>query len=163
MIYFIVYLTFIPWLFFFFATCKNTIRILNKNKITKKWIKKNIFNIFRFDNLFLIGIFVYFALFYPDANQIWLVELLLFSVINLYLYFNRLHDRDNKNSNMDIDDMNIYLILILIILIPIIFYISTSNYLITYYIMFGYNFFNYIIVYISMKISDNVKGLINHG
>jgi len=39
---FIVYLTFIPWLLYFSSVCKNAIKDLKENKITKDWIKKNI-------------------------------------------------------------------------------------------------------------------------
>ena len=46
-----VYLTFIPWLLHFALISKNSLRMQQKNKLSKKWLKKNFFKIFEFDKL----------------------------------------------------------------------------------------------------------------
>ena len=93
----IVYLTFIPWLLYFSSLCNNAIKDLKENKVTKKWIKENIFKIFHFENIILFAIFIYFSAYYHNADQIWLVDVLLFSAINLYLFFNRYYDKNTRN------------------------------------------------------------------
>ena len=65
---FIVLLTFIPWFLYFASLCKSAIKDLNQ-KIDKTWIKENIFNIFHFENLILIGIFIYFSISTDKDNQ----------------------------------------------------------------------------------------------
>ena len=150
----IIYLTFIPWYLYFQSACKNALKDLNKNKITKTWIKKNFMNIFHFDNLILFAIFTFFSKNYQNANQIWLVEILLFTVINLFLYLNRFYDKNNSKDKLEIKDISIALIILLLTLIPIVFYVSTRNYLVTYYVLFGYSFFNYVIVFISKLIYE---------
>ncbi len=151
---FINYLTFIPWLLYCIALSKYAIKTVNTTKINKEWVKKNILNIFRFDSLILIAIFIYFTISYKTSKQIWLVEVLLFSAINLYLYFNSYYDKNKSNYEIDTKDLSTVLIILIIFLIPIIYFISTHNTSITYYILFAYNFFNFVIVYISKQIND---------
>ena len=158
---FLNYLTFIPWLLYFVELSRNAIKIINTNEINKEWLKKNFFNIFRFDTLILIGIFIYFMItYYHKADQIWLVEILLFSAINLYLYFNSYYDKNKTDYHIDTKDLSTILIILIIILIPLIYFVSTKNSLITYYILFGYTFFNFIIVYLAKKINDLIIKLI---
>lgn len=144
-----VYLSFIPWLIYFSSICNNAIKDLKKNKINKTWLKNNIFKIFHFQNIILFGIFVYFSIYYYKAKQIWLVEILLFAAINLYLYINHYYDKNNSDEQLSSSDLPTILIILLLVMIPIIFYISTKNRLVTYFILFGYSFFNYLIVYVA--------------
>lgn len=150
----IIFLTFIPWLFYFISISENALKDLKQNKVTKKWIKENILKIFHFENLILFGLFIYFAQNYTGANQLWLVKVLLFSVINLYLYINKFYDKNSIKDKLTTEDISTILIILLITLIPIIFYSSTKMYTTTYYIMFGYSFFNYLIVYISKILNE---------
>ncbi len=153
---FIVYITFIPWLLYFSSICKYAIKDLKSNKLTKKWLKNNIFRIFHFENIILFAIFIYFSTYYHNANQIWLVEVLLFSAINLYLFFNRCYDKNKNHAKIGTNDISTILIVMLIIIIPFIYYIAKRNHVITYYILFAYSFFNYLIVYIATKINDTI-------
>lgn len=151
---FLVYLTFIPWLLYFITLSKNTIKVLKTNKLTKEWIKSNIFNIFHFENLILFGIFIFFSIAYRSRDQIWLVDALLFSAINLYLFINTYYQKKKTNAKITNSDIPIILILIILTCIPFIFYASTHKYVIVYYILFAYIFFDYPIVYISKQIND---------
>lgn len=157
---FIVLLTFIPWFLYFTSLCKSAIQDLNTNKVTFSWLKNNIFKIFHFENLILIGIFVYFSINYYKANQIWLVEVLLFSSINLYLFFNRYYDKNNTEYKIGNKDITTILIILFIVLLTIIFYLTTNKYTITYFVLFGYSFFNYVIVYISKLINDLIYKIV---
>lgn len=157
---FIVYLTFIPWLLYFSSVCKNAIKDLKENKMTKEWIKKNIFKIFHFENIILFLIFVYFSVNYHDANQIWLVDVLLFSAINLYLFFNRYYDKNNSQNKIGTGDISTILIILLLICIPVLYFAGKNNHVITYYILFGYSFFNYFIVFVAMQLNEQIIKLV---
>lgn len=156
----VIYLTFVPWALYCMSMSKSAINDFNQNKINFYWIKKNIFKIFHFDNLILFAIFVYFSYSYPDASQIWLVEVLLFSVINIYLYMNRFYDKNRFVGKIGKDAISIILIILLIMLGPIFYYVSTKNYVFTYYLMFGYGFFNYLIVFIATLINKVILKII---
>jgi len=43
---------------------------------------------------------------------------------------------------------------------PLMYYISTHDYGITYYILFGYSFFNYLLVFIAKVINDFIIKLV---
>ena len=141
----VVVLTFIPWILYFLSSSSRTIKDFRRQKVNKQFIKENILKLFRFDNIILIGLYVYFSLTYPDADQIWLIRVLLFASINLYLLLNSIYDKKNK-GNLEKKEKNIIFMLAVLILIPIIYYAFTRRYKITYYIMFGYSFFNGILV-----------------
>lgn len=151
---FFVYLTFIPWFLYFVEIAKNFLKILSNTKVNKEWFKKNFFYLFRFDSIILFAIFIFFAKFYKDANQIMLVKILLFSAINLFLYINTLYEKHDNPNHVTPKDISTILIILLVILIPIIFYIATDQYTITYYILFAYSFFSCLIVMFSKAIND---------
>lgn len=157
---FIVLLTFIPWFLYFASLCKSAIYNLNENKITWNWIKDNIFKIFHFENLILIGLFVYFSIYHYKADQIFLVEILLFTSINLYLFINRYYDKTNIEYKIGNKDITTIFVILFITLIPIMFYLTTNREVITYFILFGYSFFNYIIVFISKFINNIIYKIV---
>ena len=141
----IVVLTFIPWILYFLSSSSRTIKDFRGQKINKEFLKENILKLFRFDNIILIGLYIYFSLTYPDADQIWLIRVLLFASINLYLLINSIYDKKNKET-LEKKEKNIIIILAVLILIPVLYYAFTRHYKITYYIMFGYSFFNGVLV-----------------
>ena len=153
----VVFLTFIPWLAYFILSTIKNIKKTRNEKMTIKYINENIFNIFRFDTIILISILIYFSLSYPKSDQIWLARVLLFATINLYLFVNRLYDKVEKKDQLNKKERNIAFLSILISLIPVIFYICTKKYQITYYIMFGLGFFNYFITIICKYILEKIK------
>lgn len=156
----IIYLTFIPWILYYSSISKNAIKDLKNKKLGFYWFKKNFFNIFHFENLILYGIFIFFATYYQSSNQIWLVDILLFSAINLYLFINCYYDKNRSTNKLVVNDLSIILIALIISLIPFVYYMSTKNYLATYYILFCFSFFNYIIVLISSLINKFIIKLI---
>lgn len=152
----VVVLTFIPWILYFLSSSSRTIKDFRRQKINKQFLKENILKLFRFDNMILIGLYIYFSLTYPDADQIWLIRVLLFASINLYLLLNSIYDKKNKDS-LEKKEKNIIFMLAVLILIPLIYYAFTRHYKITYYIMFGYSFFNGIIVLICTMLYKKFK------
>ena len=151
---FIVLISFIPWLLFFLYKCKNTLKDLKNKRVTGEWIKKNILSLFHFDNLILFAIFLFFCKIYKDSDQIYLTKILLFSSINLYLLINQFYEKKYHKTTIGVEDISTILIIIFLSLIPIIFYTITGHYTITYYIMFAYNFANFLIVFLSKIIND---------
>lgn len=155
-----ILLSFIPWLLYFFYQGRNALKDLKNNKISKEWFKTNFLNIFHLDNLILLGIFLYFSNVYHSSNQIFLTKLLLFSCINLYLFTNRYYDKNRNKNRIGAEDISTVLIIIILAFVPISFYNLTGNYTIAYYIMFGFSFFNYLIVYLAKKINDLILKIV---
>ena len=161
---FFVYLSFIPWIFYLFNMSKNALKDLKHNEPSLKWFIKNIFKIFRFDTIILLLIYIFFSYINTDASQLWLVKLLLFAGINLYLFINSYYDKNKIKEKIKTDDVSTILILLFITFIPILLFMSTEDYTISYYIMFAYSFFNYLIIYIAKKINDlTFRLVIKHG
>lgn len=151
---FFVYLSFIPWFLYYVSMCKNAMKDIKKSDVNFKWFGKSFFRIFRLDNIILFAIYLFFSFVNTDASQLWLVKLLLFSGINLYLYINSFYDKNKIREKIKTDDISTVFIILFLSLIPIIYFISTKNHTITYYIMFGFSFFNYFIAFISKIIND---------
>ena len=160
----LIYISFIPWFLYFLATTINAYKDLKTNKFNKKWLKKNFLKVFHFDNLILLGIFIFFSVYYGKSGQVWLAEVLLFGFINLYLFFNYFYyDKNKSKAKLVPTDLSPILILIIIALIPIIRYGGTKNYIIAYYLLFGLSFFNYLTVIIANFIHKLVVKLICYG
>lgn len=155
-----VNLSFIPWCLYFIALSSKSLKKINNYDINFKYIRNNFFKIIRFDNLLLVGIFTYFSLFYLESDQIRLVRILLFSVINLYLFINSFYEGKKIEDKLGKEDVTVIMIILFLMLIPMIFYLSTRRYLISYYIMFVYNFLAFFIVLFSSKINDIILSLV---
>lgn len=140
----ITLLTFIPWFLYSVSTSQRTIKkIRNKEKKTKL-INKN--------DIVLTIIFSLFTIIFYKSPQIKLVKILLFITFNIYLLLYSIYDKNNKTS-LEKKEQIILLINILFFIIPIIFYLITKYYTITYYIMFIYNILNGLLTLLSIKLS----------
>ena len=143
------YITLLPWLLFFSIYTLNAyIEIYERNKTKlKTWFHKNFWKMFRLDILLLIIIFIFFLKYKNNT-----VNIMLFFMINLYLFINSLYDIvPNKNTKKIIKQLLISFLLV--VLIPFLFYYFTKNFVFTCLIMFAYTFFAYIIVILLKKIS----------
>ena len=67
---------------------------------------------------------------------------------------------EDKKEKITVNDIPTVLIIVILMLIPITYYLSTKKYTTCYYIMFGYSFFNYVIVYISKIINNKIISII---
>lgn len=140
----IICITFIPWILFMLSATARSIKELRGQKINKNFIKSNFIKFFRTDITILSIIYVIFSVLYFKASQIILVRILLFISINLYLLLHCIYDKKNKEK-LTKKEYNILFLVFITLIIPIIFYIISKKYAITYYIMFGYSLFHVLI------------------
>ena len=82
----LIFLTFIPWFFYYFSQTKSNLKIINNNKEDNSW-RKNFLDIIPLNNIILYAILIYFSSYYNDSSSIFIVRIMLFSAINLYLFF----------------------------------------------------------------------------
>ena len=124
-----------------------------KNYSDSKYFQKfktKVSQVIRLDKLFLITIFILYVRFNKDF-----ITSLLFAVICLYLYINKLYEKSKKRAFKDILKNNWLTIIFvcLFVSIPFIYYGITNKLEITCIILLFYIFFNYFIVGISESLS----------
>lgn len=148
----IIYITFIPWILHYGFSIYNSLKLTKSMKFNFAWFKKNYNKIFHIEELLLIAIFVYLAD-YGTQTFSNIVKEMLFSVMNLYLFVNFFYDkRTITTEKLGLSDLKEIIILVLITTVPFIYFMRTNNMVYTYYIMFGYGFFNFLFVLISRLI-----------
>ena len=155
----IIYVTFLPWLLYFIIYSikgiKDTKGVKRKTYFT--WLKKHFFQMFRFDTLVLIAVFLYFIKF---ENS--MVDKMLFFAINLYLFVNSIYDKSFKNKNkIEFSELTLVVILLIITTVPFIYYYRHHELINTYNIMFAYTFFSYIIVILAKLLNMPIVRLFN--
>lgn len=137
----IIYLSAISWLLYYSVNIFKTIIDLDK---------KSVFSLFRFDSIILILIFVYIVSF----NRTFVIQM-LFATINLYLFINRLYERNiNQKRIKKVISSNKLLLSVLYIL-AFTWIIVAENILklsYFYYSLFILSFFINIIIYELKKI-----------
>lgn len=149
-------ISFLLWLICF---VNEIIYILKNNKEPLfKDFKNKILQVIRFDRLLLIIIFIIYAHFKKDF-----LTIIIFSVICLYLYINKLYEKSKKEKLGNVIKRN-WLVIILVLLwvsIPMAYYILTSDYMNACIWLLLYIIFSYIIVGISKFVSDFIIKSIN--
>ena len=153
----IVFLSFVPWLLYFVIYGMRAISDVEKlndnNKF--KWLKTHIFQIFRLDNLVLILVFYYFL---KHHNN--LVDKMLFSAINLYLFVSSLYDKPFREKGKLLRNHSILWIIVgIILIIPFGYYFRTNNLQETYKLMFAYTFFAYLMFMLARRIEIFFRNL----
>ncbi len=141
----IIIATFIPWFLHFITDIK-----LHNNYFNRK--EKRLIELFPIYDLILYGIFIYFSLYYKDAENIFLVRTILFFSIYLYLLFNNITKKEYKKIK-NITNSKLILYIITILLIPIIYYFITKDYITSYYIMIVFSILNTILLIIGRILS----------
>lgn len=153
----ISYITFIPWVLYYSKSIINGIKSTKDVKSIKIWYKKNKGRLIPFESLLIIAVYVYFSLHNNTA-----VIKLLFAVINLYFFINTFYDsRVDNNKKLTTMDISPILIAIILSFAPFIYFIKTNNLRITYYILYGYSFFSYLVVVLSRLIDKFLNKLFN--
>jgi hypothetical protein len=138
---FIIYLSIIPWLFYYSISIYKTLIDLDKYSV---------FYLFRFDSIILILIFAYFVSF----NKTFVIEM-LFATINLYLFINRLYEKNMTHPRLKkvVLDNKLLLLFIYIFTFILIFflekYLKLSYF---YYVLFALSFFVNTIVFLLKKL-----------
>lgn len=143
----ITLLTFIPWILFSISTTHRSIKQLRKKDEKIKLIHK--------EDVVLGIVFLLFSLIFFKSSQIKLVKILLFITFNLYLFLYSIYDKNKEE--LEKKEHKILIVYTLLLLMPIIFYLITRFYTITYYIMFLYNIFNGYLVLLSIKITKKKR------
>ena len=139
----ITIITFIPWFLYYYSETKSLLKIIKNNK--ENDTKESIFKLLPINNLVLYSVLIYFSIAYKNANNIFVVRILLFSAINIYLFFNTISEKDyilNINKKEERISFKYYVLAF----IPILFYLITKKQMTTYYIMLIYNFFAYLFI-----------------
>ena len=140
----LIFLTFIPWFLYYFSQTKSNLKIINNNKEDNSW-RKNFLDIIPLNNIILYAILIYFSSYYDDSSSIFIVRIMLFSAINLYLFFNTISRKDYITIFEDSKE-SIPIKYILIALIPIISFFFTKQHMMTYYLMISFNILNYLLI-----------------
>jgi hypothetical protein len=137
----IIYLSIIPWLLYYSVSIFKTLIDLDKY---------NVFSLFRFDSIILILIFAYFVSF----NKSFVIEM-LFATMNLYLFINRLYEKNMNHPNLKKIIFNNKLLLLFIYIITFILIFILESYLklaYFYYTLFALSFFINTFIYLLKKI-----------
>ena len=141
----IILITFIPWFLYFYSENKTILKIISTKKDNKNYFKDNFFSLIPLTNIILYAILSYFSISYKTSENIFVVRVLLFSAINLYLFFSTISKKDYI-LNMDNKEERLSFKYYLIALIPIIFFLVTKKHMTTYYIMLSLNLLAYFII-----------------
>lgn len=139
-----IFLTFIPWFLYYFSQTKSNLKIIKNNNEDNSW-RKNFLEIIPLNNIILYAILIYFSSYYDDSSSIFIVRIMLFSAINLYLFFNTISRKDYITIFEDSKE-SIPIKYILIALIPIISFFFTEQHMMTYYLMISFNILNYLLI-----------------
>ena len=149
----IILITLIPWILYCIFLTKNNLIKLKENH----FLLSNI----NIKNILLFIIFISIYIIYKDSNQIELVNSLLFSTINLFLFIYSYYD--NNEYELELTNKDILSLILLTIIVSIITIISLSikDILLTYNILFATSIINIIILYVSKKIISIVRRINN--
>lgn len=152
----IILITLVPWLLYYIFLSRNNLIKLRENHYVLS--NFNIRELLPIKNILLYIVYITISVIYKDSNQIELVNSLLFSTINLFLFIYSYYD--NKEYELDLSTKEVLYLGITTIITSIILLISISIKE-TYNILFAYSIINIIILYISKKIINIVRR-INH-
>ena len=155
----IILITWIPWILYCIFLTKNNLIKLKENHFLLSNI--NIKELLPIKNILLFIIFISISIIYKDSNQIELVNSLLFSTINLFLFIYSYYD--NNEYELELTNKDILSLILLTIIVSIITIISLSikDILLTYNILFATSIINIIILYVSKKIISIVRRINN--
>ena len=155
----IILITLIPWILYCIFLTKNNLIKLKENHFLLSNI--NIKELPPIKNILLFIIFISISIIYKDSNQIELVNSLLFSTINLFLFIYSYYD--NNEYELELTNKDILSLILLTIIVSIITIISLSikDILLTYNILFATSIINIIILYVSKKIISIVRRINN--
>ena len=155
----IILITLIPWILYCIFLTKNNLIKLKENHFLLSNI--NIKELLPIKNILLFIIFISISIIYKDSNQIELVNSLLFSTINLFLFIYSYYD--NNEYELELTNKDILSLILLTIIVSIITIISLSikAILLTYNILFATSIINIIILYVSKKIISIVRRINN--
>lgn len=153
----IILVTLIPWiLYYIFLSRNNLIKLKDSH-----YLLFNTKNILPIKNILLFIVFITISIVYKTSTQIELVNSLLFSTINLFLFIYSYYENTDYELDLSIKDKLTIIFQSIITFIFIIVSISINNSLITYIILFTISILNIILLYVSNKIISIVRRINN--
>lgn len=155
----IILITLIPWILYCIFLTKNNLIKLKENHFLLSNI--NIKELLPIKNILLFIIFISISIIYKDSNQIELVNSLLFSTINLFLFIYSYYDNNEYELELTNKDTLSLILLTIIVSIITIISLSIKDILLTYNILFATSIINIIILYVSKKIISIVRRINN--
>ncbi len=143
----------LSWLLCFSYEILFTLKNYNSKDFFKDF-KNKALQVIRLDKLFLIIIFIIYLRFNKDF-----ITSLVFTVICLYMYINKLYEKSKKEKLMETLKKHWLTLLIVVIIasLPFIYFILTKNIDNTYITLLFYIFFSYFIVGISKKVINIIS------
>jgi hypothetical protein len=155
----IILITLIPWVLYCIFLSKNNLIKLKENHFVLSNI--NIKELLPIKNIVLFIVFIIISIIYKDSNQIELVNSLLFSSINIFLFIYSYYE--NNEFELDINSKDILSIILMAktILMIMIISLTLKDILTIYNILFACSILNIIILYISNKIISIVRRINN--
>lgn len=155
----IILITLIPWVLYCIFLSKNNLIKLKENHFVLSNI--NIKELLPIKNIVLFIVFIIISIIYKDSNQIELVNSLLFSSINIFLFIYSYYE--NNEFELDINSKDILSIILMAktILIIMIISLTLKDILTIYNILFACSILNIIILYVSNKIISIVRRINN--
>ena len=155
----IILITLIPWVLYCIFLSKNNLIKLKENHFVLSNI--NIKELLPIKNIVLFIVFIIISIIYKDSNQIELVNSLLFSSINIFLFIYSYYE--NNEFELDINSKDILSIILMAktILIIMIISLTLKDILTIYNILFACSTLNIIILYVSNKIIRIVRRINN--
>ena len=155
----ITLVTIIPWILYcIFLTRNNYIKLKQNHYLLSNINFKELLPI---KNITLFIIFIIISIIYKNSNQIELVNSLLFTTINLFLFIYSYYENNEYEVELSSKDIFSLVLLTIVVSIITIISLSISNILLTYIILFATSIINIILLYVSKKIISIVRRINN--
>ncbi len=155
----IILVTLIPWIFYYlFLSRNNLIKLKNNHYLLSNF---NIIELIPIKNILLFIVFITISIIYRKSPQIEIVNSLLFTTINLFLFIYIYYETIKYELELNTKDKLLLVTLTIITSITTIVSISLKNILITYSILFTISILNIILLYVSNKIITIVRRINN--
>ncbi len=155
----IILVTLIPWIFYYlFLSRNNLIKLKNNHYLLSNF---NIIELIPIKNILLFIVFITISIIYRKSPQIEIVNSLLFSTINLFLFIYIYYETIDNELDLSTKDKLLLVTLTIITSIITIVSICLKNILITYSILFTISILNIILLYVSNKIITIVRRINN--
>ena len=155
----IILITLIPWLLYFIFLTKNNIIVLKNNNYSLSKIPTK--ELISTKSILLFLLFIVISIIYRKVDQIELINSLLFSTINIFLFIYSYYENNSNQVNLLLKEKLYLLTLSIITFIITVISLTFHNCLYTYIILFASSILNIILLYISRKIIKIVRRVNN--
>ncbi len=153
----VVKISFIIWMIYYWILVNREIARKNKNKEKYTWslLKKDLFYLFRLDNLFFLIMFHLYKGFDNESVTIYLY--FVFVVASLVYIFYDINEKYKILKNKIMQEKIYYFISLIVFIIPIIYYFKTNDIPTTCFYTLLINFLVPIIIFMTRIIWHTIK------